>query len=177
MSITIRALDPPDWELYKEIRLYALQTEPTVFSSNYLKESAYDDDVWQQHLNGQGQRRRIFGLFDGSAIIGLTGIVIRDDDPAGCTAHLIMSFIRPAYRGRSLSRLLYQARIDWAVAQPQLQTITVSHRAGNEASRRANQSFGFILTHKDEIKWPDDKIDEQWNYALSLFPLRQNATH
>jgi len=32
----------------------------------------------------------------------------------------------------------------------------ISYREGNEASRRANQAFGFKYIGKEDIDWPDD---------------------
>jgi RimJ/RimL family protein N-acetyltransferase len=166
VTVTIRALDPDDWRIYRDVRLRALDTEPSVFSSNHEKESAYPESEWRAHLDGAG--KRVFALFDGDKPVGLTGIFTARTDETGRSAVLAMSYIEPAYRGRGYSRLLYQARIDWARAQPQFERIIVSHRGGNEASRRANQAFGFMLTGKGSKVWPDGQEAEEWHYVLAL---------
>ncbi|MBU0799778.1 MAG: GNAT family N-acetyltransferase [Alphaproteobacteria bacterium] len=171
MTISIRPLDPPDWEIYRTVRLRALQREPAVFSSNYAKEAACGQDVWQGRLSGKAGR--VFGVFDAENIIGLTGIFQDSEDVRGKTVMLVMSYLDKEYRGRGLSRLLYEARIKWAISQPQYERITVSHREGNESSRRANQSFGFAFTHKTMKAWPDGQDAEQWHYELLLKPLRE----
>jgi len=57
-----------------------------------------------------------------------------------------MSFIAPAYRGRGLSRLLYDARLAWIKARPRFKRVILSHAVSNEASRRAHRRYGFVLT-------------------------------
>ena len=79
-----------------------------------------------------------------------------------------MSFIDKAYRGKGYSKLLYEARIAWIKEQNCFDQIRVSHRAGNETSRAANQSFGFKLKDKEMIEWPDGQKDFEYNYELDL---------
>ena len=104
--------------------------------------------------------------------VGLTGMVQDRRDETGQTGGLVMSYLQPPYRGRGLSRLLYQARLDWAIAQTNWTTLVVSCRAGNEASRRANQTFGFQLVSKEPIIWPDGAEADEWKYRLDLAALR-----
>src|SRR6202051_4970706 len=107
--ITIRPLDPSEWRALREIRLLALRTEPGVFFAAYDGELGLGDDEWQRRIAGAGSI--IFGLFAGSDLVGITGVVADRDDPTGKTAVLVMSYIRPAYRGRGLTTLFYDARL------------------------------------------------------------------
>lgn len=43
---TLEHMVPSQWELYKSIRLEALQTNPEVFGSNYAKEVLYTQENW-----------------------------------------------------------------------------------------------------------------------------------
>lgn len=160
---TLQRLLPDDWEKYKSIRLEALQTNPEMFGSNYTKESAYDQNEWQALL--ENERRAMFVLYDHTELIGITGVGIRKEDLT--TAILIASFIKHPYRGRGLSRLFFQARIDWA-KHKNCQFIEVSHRSGNEQSKAAIQSFGFQYSHKENILWPDGIYDDELVYKLRL---------
>jgi RimJ/RimL family protein N-acetyltransferase len=164
----LRALGPDDWEVFREMRLCALQHHQGVFGDNYDESRQRPDEYWHETLNGQG--KGVFGLFDGQKIIGITAIFTDREDPSGQTAVLAMSYILPEYRGHKLSRLLYTARIDWAKDQPQLTRIVVSHRESNEASRRANQAFGFKYIGSKEKVWPDGITENQCLYEMRIRP-------
>jgi RimJ/RimL family protein N-acetyltransferase len=112
--------------------------------------------------------RQTFGLFDGDRLVGITGVITKREDPSGRTAMLVMSFIVPAYRGRGLSRLFYDARLEWIARHGTFDRVVVSHRRSNEASRRANQHFGFILKETASRTWPDGTVEDELSYELVL---------
>jgi RimJ/RimL family protein N-acetyltransferase len=171
MNATIRPLGESDWAIFRAIRLEALRTEPHVYTSRYDVEVLYTDDEWRSLVCGD-ERRRLFGLFDGDGLIGITGVFASRDDPSGKTAVLAMSYIVPAYRGKGLSRLLYQARLDWLRSNPSFDRVRVSHRRSNAPSRRANQQFGFAQTGIRETTWPDGTVEDMIVYEM---PLERSA--
>jgi RimJ/RimL family protein N-acetyltransferase len=165
-TIHIRQLHTEDWQLYRSIRLIALTQNPDVFSSNYEKEANYTPERWQDNLRSPSGA--VFGLFDGRHIIGVTGIFTWRGDDTGRTAILDMSFIDAAYRGQGHSKLFYGSRINWAKENGSFKTIRVSHRERNEASRKANQAFGFEYKTKEMTDWPDGTRDFEHIYELDL---------
>ena len=170
MSITTRALTAPDFETFRQIRLRALREHPDVYSASYGEAAARTERDWTEMLDGKG--KCIFGLFDGDKIIGLAAVFTSREDPGGETGVLAMDYIDPLYRGRGLSRLLYQARIDWAKQYLPFRRLVVSHREGNEPSRRANQSFEFKFVGKEEMDWPDGMRAADYVYELDLAAMR-----
>lgn len=162
-NYVLRRLAPAQWQDYKKIRLEALHTDPGVFGSNYQREAAYSQQDWVALL--ENQNCAIFGLYDHEAIVGLTGVIVDRDDASN--AILIASFVREPHRGKGLSRLFYLARIAWARKKGCAQ-ITVSHRAGNEPSKAANQAFNFTYTHSREVEWPDGTVAAELMYVLVL---------
>lgn len=167
MNVTIRPLTESDWPGLRAIRLAALRNEPGVYTAHYEVECAYADDVWRSLAAGD-ERTRVFGLFDGEALVGITGVLTSEDDPSGRTAVLWMSYIEPAYRGRGLSRRFYEVRLDWIRSQGSFDRVRVSHRRSNEPSRRANQRFGFKETGSSEMAWPDGGVEDKVSYELTL---------
>lgn len=165
-SIKIRQLFEEDWEIARSIRLRALKQASDVFLSNYDKEAGYDAETWKSRLREESGAT--FGLFDNDKIIGLTGVFTWRGDNTGKTAILAMSFIEAAYRGKGYSKLFYEARIKWAKEKGSFDQIRVSHRQGNETSRRANQAFGFEFKGKEMVDWPDGSKDFEHNYELDL---------
>jgi GNAT superfamily N-acetyltransferase len=162
-NYTLRRLLPSQWEDYKSIRLEALKTNPELFGSNYAKEAAYSHEDWQSLL--ENDARAMFALYHAKSLIGLSGVTLKKDDAT--TAVLFASFIKLPHRGNGLSKLFYQARIEWA-RQKECKVIIVSHRVGNVLSKAANQRFGFKYTHAEEVNWPDGVRAEELMYLLKL---------
>jgi RimJ/RimL family protein N-acetyltransferase len=160
---TLRRMLPSQWEDYRKIRLEALSSNPEMFGSNYTKEAAYSREEWISLL--ENESRAIFALYYHDSLIGLTGVVLDRDDES--TAILIASFIKTPHRGRGLSSLFYQVRIDWA-RQKKCKAIVVSHRAGNEPSKLANQRFGFKYDYTRKVLWPDGVSADELMYSLKL---------
>ncbi|MFD2555535.1 GNAT family N-acetyltransferase [Sphingobacterium tabacisoli] len=162
-SYSLKRMLPSDWEDYKAIRLEALYTDPDKFGSNYQKEAAYSDSDWYSLL--ENKNRAIFGLYCQGILVGLTGVALYNGDYS--KALLFSSFMKEEHRGKGLSKLFYEERIAWA-KQNGCTAILVSHRAGNEISKAANQRFGFRYTHSELVVWPDGTQDEELMYTLML---------
>lgn len=165
-DISIRALDSAEWEMLRDFRLHALKSAPGAFALSYEECAAWSLQQWRAGISAP--THQIFGLFDRENLIGITGVVTRREDPSGQTALLVMSYIEPAYRGRGLSDLLYQARLNWIRQSGRFRTVHVSHRASNEASRRANQRHGFVKTGAQLFRWPDGTVEDEVHYELTL---------
>src|ERR1700693_4572497 len=167
-NISIRALEIAEWEAFREMRLRALETEPGVFASSLEIEAAMNPAEWRTLIGGPG--RRIFGLFDGARLVGITAAFTWRDDPTGETAIFAMSFLLPQYRGQGLSRLFFDARLDWIRTLRTFRRVVVSPRDPNEASRRANQRSGFKFLRRERRAWPDGQTADELMYELRLLP-------
>jgi hypothetical protein len=89
--------------------LRALREHPGVYLGSYKDSAARMEHEWQEMLDGKG--KCIFGLFDKDKIIGLAAVFTSREDSNGQSGVLAMDYIDPLYRGRRLSKLLYQARL------------------------------------------------------------------
>ena len=161
--MNLHPADEADWERVRAIRLEALLTDPGVYGSTYVRESGYDEAAWRAWIASPG--RYMFLLLEGDAPVGLTGVITDRDDPT--TAICVASYLKPSHRGQKLSRLFYQARIDWARTQG-FRRLTVGHRLSNTASMRANQAFGFRETHREPHTWHDGTEEPEVLYELLL---------
>lgn len=166
MSIRIRQLNEDDWLAFSQIRLTALKTDPQVFGSNYAREAQFSEADWRDRLNKNDSA--IFMVFDDETPIGMTGVSIDRNDPNGKIALLWGSWLAPEYRGKGLSDLIYQSRINWAKAKPNVEKIIVSHRASNLSSKYANQKHGFAETHKSKKIWTDGATEDEIFYELKI---------
>lgn len=165
-SVTVRAFEPSEWPAFREMRLAALKDVPGAYSGTYEDSLKRADAAWQALV--RGPTHQIFGLFEGTRLIGITGVFASDEDHSGGTAALMMSYILPEYRKRGLSRLLYDARLAWARTRPQFKLVTVSVRESNAASRKANQRFGFVMTETQRRVRRDGVSEDEIFYELKL---------
>jgi RimJ/RimL family protein N-acetyltransferase len=169
MNISIRQLTADDWREFSRVRLKALKSDPLVFGSSYEKESQFAEADWRSRLQ-QTADSAVFMLFAGEMPIGITGVSVFRDDPTGKTAMLWGSWLEPDFRGKGLSELIYQARLDWAKRHPNVKRIIVSHRASNLASKYANQKHGFTFTRTHEKVWSDGATEDEVCYELYIKP-------
>jgi RimJ/RimL family protein N-acetyltransferase len=161
MSIHIRPLDASEWPVFKAFRLGALKAAPGMFATSHEEAAARSPQAWQANI--AGPCHQIFGLFDGTHLIGITGVFGRAD-----TAFLVMSFILPAYRKRGLSATLYQARLDWIRAHAKYKRAVTTIRASNEISQRVCRAFGFTCIGREARTWPDGSTEDELIFELRM---------
>ena len=160
---SIKQLTPNDLEIFKSIRLEALHLEPHLFGSNFERESLFSDQDLLEVLTDI--TRSYFALKVAEIVVGVTGIMTSKENSS--QAILIASYIRSEYRRKGGSELLYEARLDWAKKSGFAEVI-VSHRASNEASRKANQKYDFVFTHSMQHTWNDGAVEDENFYRLKL---------
>lgn len=167
-DISIRALTPDDCDALIAIRLEALEKHPNYFCATLVETKKLSKDNWLERINSKTSK--IFGLFDGDDLAGITGIYTPEEKPN--TGVLVMSYIKPEYRGKGHSALFYEARINWALEQSHLEIVKVSHRGGNKPSEAAIKNHGFKPAGSQDIDWPDGTRDTEYMYELDLNILR-----
>lgn len=166
MTILVRELDPEEWEIFRDLRLRALRAEPGVYGSRHEVAAERGESVWRNIV--RGEHNQSFGLFNGPCLIGITSVFRWDEDPTGRTAILASSFILPEYRRRNLSRLLYEARLNWLRQRAEFSRVVVGHRLSNEASRRANQHYPFREFLRRPHVWHDGVNEDEVFYEMTL---------
>lgn len=164
-NYSIRQLNSDDWQLFREMRLRAVSEFSNYFLDNASNCEARDESFWREMLSKDDCA--IFGLFDKNTHIGITG-AFRWKESREDTVILGMSYLLANYRGRGLSRLFYEARINWAKEQKGINRIIVSHRQENAASKAANQNFGFQYYESEEITFGDGSKGLDIRYELKI---------
>jgi RimJ/RimL family protein N-acetyltransferase len=159
-TFNIRRLLEEEALLYKSIRLEAIQTAPAMFRKSALEETALTDKEWQERI---GYPRTVFGLFEDDRLIGMTSILLLNNEEA----LLGQSYIRNEYRGIGLSALLYKIRMSWA-SKLQLKRLKVSHRESNIISKAAILRSGFKYSYRESANWRDGTTEDVLYYVLEL---------
>jgi RimJ/RimL family protein N-acetyltransferase len=162
---SLRSFRADEWADLRDLRLRAVKAHSNLFLGSYETEAAFPDERWKSIIALEDGK--VFGLYANGKLIGITGVFRNNHDPSGRSAKLGMSYIEPAYRGLGLSRLLYEVRLDWARAYG-YERVIVSHRDGNEASRRANAVFGFKRFMSEDVTFGDGTTALDHRYELKF---------
>lgn len=152
-DIIVQQLKAEDWRVLRWLCLSALQECEGNFTVSYEEASYKDTSYWVDLVSGDD--RAVFVLYDADIAIGVSTIMVLPDDLSAETGLMAMSFITPDYRGRGFSSLLYKARIDWARIHSAIKKLVISHREGNEASRRAIERHGFRYVKTETLRFGD----------------------
>ena len=167
MGFVLKRLRESDWQELRSMRLKALRSDPSVFASNYDKESAMTEAEWRSWLQNENDAAT-FVLYEDNVPVGITGIGVDRDDRTKTRAVLWGSWLEPQIRRKGLSAILYAERIAWAKQHPSIERIVVSHRASNTASKRAILKHGFVPTDRVAETWPDGTREEKICYTLTV---------
>jgi len=135
-------------DLYKEVRLRALQADPSAFCSTYAREVQFTDEVWyERSASLDGYKKIGFVAMEASKPCGLVAC-FRDEQASTC-AHVISMWVAPSHRGTGLSSSLLDAIRKWA----QTQGITVLRLgviSNNATAIKFYERYGFTRTGEQE---------------------------
>ena len=165
-DVQIRAACPSDWQNVREL-CFESCTEPPFYLTGNENWPNYVQDDWVDYSVGPGLA--MFLLFDTSTTppypIGKARISTANGDSTTAVADGI--YIRAAYRGRGLSKLLWEARIRWAHLY-EFRRITTIHRLSNVRSMRSILTQGFIETERIPAESISGAIEPEIVYELWL---------
>jgi ribosomal protein S18 acetylase RimI-like enzyme len=112
LTYTVRSVRGDDWQLLREIRLRALESDPTAFGGSYEESSRFPDSLWQERAaaSESGVESRWFvAVGEDGSWHGMAQAHGGEDD-----AHLFGMWTDPGARGSGVSLALCDACADWA---------------------------------------------------------------
>jgi GNAT superfamily N-acetyltransferase len=133
----IRRLTPDEWQVFRQVRLAALQEAPYAFGSTYERESVADERSWRERL---ANRTQLVAEIEG----GVAGMAagIRSDESS---AALISMWVAPPARGKGVGARLVNAVLDWA-EQEGYDSVSLWVTDGNVVAERLYERCGFART-------------------------------
>ncbi len=163
-QIKLMSLPAKEWEKFKEIRLEALKTNPTAFSSTYDDLLRYPDEKWQKQLEQAEKKNGSFFIFafDGDKIIGMNGAYWQSKPTLKHVVEIFGVFVKPEYRARGIGKKLMEAVIDEIKKNPQFTKIKLGVNAENQAAFKLYLSCGLKIVGRleKELKFGDKYYDE-----------------
>ena len=128
----------------REIRLAALQADPSAFGSTYDSDLARPAEWWERiaRLSDEGREQRTYVLVDADdRWLGLA--LVRPDDDSPGDAVLNAMWVAPEARNQGAARALCEACATWAAAQA-FPRLNLNVKVDNAAARAAYAAAGFV---------------------------------
>jgi ribosomal protein S18 acetylase RimI-like enzyme len=136
-SIQVRLLTPADAELFREIRLEALRTNPEAFGSTYEAEK----DSKEQKYAAWLANSQIFGAFQGSRLVGIAAFTVLEGVKQSHKGLLRSMYVSPHSRKTGVGRKLIEAIIE--AGQGRVELLHLSVVSDNHQAIRLYKSLGF----------------------------------
>jgi ribosomal protein S18 acetylase RimI-like enzyme len=172
--VTLDPVRAENVQLFKAVRLRALQDSPSAFGSTYAREVQFSDDEWLARAERwNGERGIGFLAMEDGVPCGIAGGLLDAVDPiepsdalALARAHLVSMWTASTHRQRGVGRLLVDAVATWA-RRYDVSTVLLSVVSTNEAAISFYLRLGFTMTGKTE-PYPNDPALIEYEMALVL---------
>jgi ribosomal protein S18 acetylase RimI-like enzyme len=146
--ITVEPITDENMELFKAVRLSALQESPSAFGSTYAREVEFSESEWMARLERwSGVKGAGFLAMDGQAPCGIAGALLDLEETS--RAQLVSMWTAPTHRRRGVGRLLVNAVLDWA-KQREVKTLLLMVTSTNDSAARFYERLGFTMTGRTE---------------------------
>ena len=171
-DVRIVRLPPKSWPEYRALRLRALQDAPAAFGSSYAGSLTHPAATWKGRLQAaageQSAWLRFARLGRGAqgaeggegALVGMTGAILDESDPAGQTAAVVGVFVAPEARGRGVGRRLLASILDALRATGRVRRVHLDVTATQEAALRLYRGAGFRETGRIERLMGDGRLHQ-----------------
>ncbi len=104
-DIRVRALAVGDWELYRSVRLRALEESPEAFVADHATEAAEGDEFWQERLE---RSQRLVAEVEGRPV-GIVSLGSVEDRPDA--GQIFGLWVDPGLRGSGIATALVRAGV------------------------------------------------------------------
>jgi ribosomal protein S18 acetylase RimI-like enzyme len=135
----VRRISTEELDIFRRIRLEALQCEPDAFASTYEDWLKFSDAEWRAQMIDP-----IFVAFDDGQPVGLMGLKRLVPRKMSHRATLIMVYLRKEFRGRGLARELLETVVAHATSENIVQ-IELGVRADRARAIRFYNNVGFTM--------------------------------
>lgn len=164
----VRPFAPEDWQVYRSIRLAALEDAPHAFGSTLAREATFLEADWRRRLDGGNLT--LVAHVDGAPVGLAGGLRPGVYDPEGDNndaAHLVQMWVHPSMRGRGVGEALVRGVIDWArgLGVPELRLWAVGD---NHHALALYERLGFTDTGaRSPVRDDDPRVEVEMVLPLS----------
>ncbi|RWK58123.1 GNAT family N-acetyltransferase [Mesorhizobium sp.] len=136
--MTLKLLDPDEFEIFKRIRLEALRAAPEAFASSAAEWENLPDEEWRRRLTNNP----VVVSFRGEEPVGIMGLKRQRASKMAHRATVIMVYLRDSERGGGYAVGMLNMLLDHARALG-IRQIELAVSAENPAAIRFYQREGF----------------------------------
>ena len=141
-AFSIRKLIASDWNIYRAIRLRALQDSPDAFAVTYAEQIDRTDQSWESRLAAAAQSANDLPLIaelDGAPV----GLAWAKVDPADAgIVEVFQVWVAPQARGRGIAAALMRQAAAWARGRG-ARAVTLGVTSGDTPAVRLYRREGF----------------------------------
>jgi ribosomal protein S18 acetylase RimI-like enzyme len=142
-KVRISTLHPDEWQVYKKLRLEALQCEPQAFGTSYAEALQKPDAYWRERLEKIDPAHGSWMLFAVKAgtPIGMVAAYTSGPD----RADIVSVYVTAAERGHGVGRMLLEAILCQIASCSSVKVAALSVNKGQCAAVALYSSLGFIV--------------------------------
>jgi RimJ/RimL family protein N-acetyltransferase len=162
--LTTKILTPQDVEAYRALRLEALTTEPTAYTSSaedFGKESL---EQIAKRLETKDYSSFMMGVFKGDKLIGTAYFVPETRVKVEHKGNIFGVYVTASERGKGVARRLMQEVLERIKTYPKIKQINIAVMTSQVAARNLYVSLGFEPwgLERDALKLGKRFYDEEW---------------
>ncbi len=160
--MNIRLLTAADAEVYRELRLEGLQTNPEAFGSSFEEEKDISLESFASRIEGQGTFT--FGAFNQEDLLGVATLVQGNKVKLKHKASIFAVYVSPKKRGLGIGKQLMVEVINQAKRLVDVEQINLTVVSTNESAKGLYTSLGFHVfgTERNALKIGQQYFDEEY---------------
>jgi ribosomal protein S18 acetylase RimI-like enzyme len=142
--IVVRPVREDEWQIYRDLRLKALESDPLAFGSTLEREQAFAPEVWKERISRGLRTLASSGWVAVNPTGRFVGMIVAADLEG--TVHLFSMWVDPEFRGVGIGGRLLDAALTWIRNSHPGRTVLLEVNPRQVAAVRLYESRGFHLT-------------------------------